>query len=1282
MFGGGGGGNVQLESASASINTLSKGMKKRQGPHKRAGGKENGYFNSRSSNSSTTSNSNSNKSNNSIKKTPTKTKKKGWGLNNKNKKKNKGKNNHNNNRVLQETKQAPKLSIFLQQAEENDDHSLNHTIDTGSLTASLTTASLVSAGGTCPKSGLDASNSDSSNTELTHPYVRPLTPPDSELYQTRPRSAAGVVPPPLHESFPMDGVTELSDSNSAIDALEALETMQSLSASHDYHDSQSESPVVTTPLHHQPYDSASVDNSSGGGSAERSDGTDSTVEAADLSPNQVSPLHKTLANSNARNNRVIVELSPPLYHEREGGSTASSENDDDQIGSAVASLESSEVSSVIEDEDDGDDEKFRNLLMSGTSTPKADLSTRSETQLSAAERAKSILDRYRQQREELQKKSSNDSIAEESISLSIKSEDESVANINQNMAVSFDNSSMDLEELLIDVNTDKVVDDDMVLDKADDEEEDNDFLTAVDSEHAIDSGSIGDDSANADLSHDTSENLSLEQQPHQQQLARMEFDLDFVIKGGINVENQDQNGQDMAQVSNEFVETRDDVKVETEVEVKVETKTTKTDEFHKSFEDIIREVEETIANSQKENSWISNGLLSSLEQQQQQDDSSVSQHSIISFNSEEFKEDEVLEDSGHNSSIVCRDISTIIEEHEHEDCDVSLCPIDAAMERGKIQSQQCNRIEKEAVEDQGRQEITSNSPRTVQEEQEMSLKLPQTTGSSRSFDSYEFREDEIEEENVHDSSQTGVDISTIVEDQEDETSHDPIDAVMKRDELSSNELDDIVVSASSFTSDEFKEDEIEESTFHSSGAGLDMVTIVEEQEGEVSNGSIDIIKEVPSTEEKDLTIEMTKSEPPSLNTPSYGKLQDQSTEPSTVAMGTPSMPSYPISSASNETTVSLQLPSQTTLTRYDSSDSQLKSALLSKNIPKPTLKKSVSWKDKTDVFTYLPPQAQDLQKARDLVSTYEKIMKALNTRCPDTAESKDNDDRSSSSDADLSETSGSSLDSLLSILSGESNESIKEALEQIAQETVKLASQEELVTEEEKENARTQLLENSFQEINETNASSSSFESLLSVISSNSSNSNQSMKQVVKKLKEEAEMRIIFCSKQLEEARLAAMKEQEVDSIDSSLTSSSLSSAASSTDTSESVKALMTKLKTERSRQAEVFTSTNDMFSLIYNRNQKEEARVQIVSNNWVDGLSIGSSSSLSSLLSASPNSSLSTTESSESVQYMMRTLKTEKERHRQRRNKIRSVKSFVDSMCCIPSASIIPGSPERKRHL
>lgn len=1237
MFGGGG--NVQLESASATMSMapVSMGKKrKKQRPKKQAGGKENGY----SSNSSTTSNTNSNKSNNSLKKVPTKAKKGGWGRN-KNKKKNKGKNNNNNNRALQESNQAPKLSVFLQQAEQNDDQSLNHTIDTGSLTASLTTASLVSAGGTCPKSGLDTSNSDSSNADLTHPYVRALPPPHLELYQTRPKSAAGEVPPPLHESFPMEGVTELSvaelsDSNSAIDALEALETIQSLSGFNQYHDLHSESPT-TTALHH-PYDSVSVDTSTGG-SAERSDGTESTVEAADLSPNNVSPLHKTLANSTSRNNRVIVNLSPPLYHDgRENNHSPPSEDENDHIDSAAASLQSSDVSSELEDED----EKYNHLLLKNSS--KVQVSESPEAELSPAERAKSILARYRQQREELQKKSSQDSVAEESLGLAStsKSEDESSDIIN-NIAVSFDNSSIDLEDLLADADTDKDLDNNnTLLDEVDDD--DGDFLSAVGSEHAIDSGSIGDDSANADLSHDTSENLSLEPKNHQQ-LAQMEFDLDFILKGETNPHRKLQEGHDVvAQARSEAVDTRDDV----ESEIKVETKTVKTEELHKSFEDIIREVEETIANSQKQNSWISNGLL---QQQQEQDDASTSQNSAISFNSDDFKEDEIIEDSGHNSSIICHAISTIVEEHENEDCDESHCPIDAAMERGKIKSHECNRIE-EGDNDQ---------------EQEIAMKLPQTAGFTTSFDSYEFREDEIEG-------------------QKDAISDDSIDAVMERDDNSLKktaaieeedlESSAIMVSANSFTSDEFREDEIEETTFHSSNIGPDMSMTVDQQTAVKSNGPVGV-----PTNEKEQNTEMGQSD----DRPFDEKVQDQSIDISPTSMDIPSMPSYATVSANKENAVSFPVqPSSSTITRLGSNDSRIKSALLCKKISKPVLKKTVSWKDETDVFTYLPPQAQDLQKARDLVATYEKIMNALNTRRPDTAESKSEDDKSSSSDADLSETSGSSIDSLLSILSEKSSESMKEALGQIAQETAKMVSLEELGQDEEHERARTQLLENSFLDICEANTSSSSIESLLSVISNVSSNSNQSMKQVVKRLKEEAETRVIFCSKQLEAARMAAMKKQDTDSNDSSLSSSSASSSlpstASSTGTSESVKALMTKLKTERSRQAEVFTSTRDMFSLLKNKNQKEEARVQIVSNNWIDGLSIGSSSSLSSLLSASPNSSLSTTESSESVQYMMRTLKSEKERHRQRRNKIRSVKSFVDSMCCFPSTSSISGFPDSKK--
>ncbi len=890
--------------------------------------------------------------------------KKGWFNRKKNDKK----------KGMNKQKSAPKLSIFLQQSSHDDQSLNNNTIETGSLTASLS-ASLNSS----PSAKLD-SHHDSTNTLNTLP-------------STRPPSSSGVASPALHESYPMNDIYEVSDSdlNSEREIIEAS------------------SPNVSLPLHEKTF---TVDETA------KSDSTADSSSQEDLSPESSAPKQKRISKFGNKG-EASTHLKLPLY-----------QNNQDDPDPAL------EMSDVSSDEGESPTKKKNKDLES--EPPSID---------------------FRPEHSYIQ---DSHSLAE--------SEDISDKSHNlENGRLSYDLIFSDLQESSTEIMN--------LLFPHAQKFEDSDFFSAVDSIDALDDGSLGNGSANADLSSQLLEKSKLDES--QMQSIQLEFDLDFLKNKNLEV--------------NQEKET-----IESQVQ--------------RSFEDIVNEVEETIATSQRKNTdngpWIANGLLSTL-----RDDSSSTQQSVISFTSEDFKEEE--------TNISSPQISTIIEEEGDGD-DGSNDPIDAAMDRGRLKS--------------------------LESKIDATINIIDT-------------EKAVESEDV---------ISTVKEEESRQTVASIVDPF-----LSSRKTTSVTMLSSKF-----------HNGFSSS--------------------------------------QLNTCSPP-------------------------------------------------------------KSALLSKSLPRPELKKTVSWKDETDVFTYMPAQAQDLQRARDLVATYEKMMETLNARRPLSAEIKsgnNDDDKSASSDTDLSETS-LSVESLLSAISHDSStskESIKMALEQIAQEAMKLSTpetsmpsiQQSELSLGNKPNESSQATDHKFPDAIGTNNSSSSFESIVSAISNASNHSSESMKLVIQRLKEEAERQVIFSSQKLEEARSKAMREQN-EGNDSSVSSASSSpSTASSTGTSESVKALMAKLKNERTRQVQVFSSTRDLFSLLNDNTEKEEARLQILENDWVDGGESGSSSSLSSLLSASPNSSASTTDSSESVLKMMTMLKNEKERQKERRNKLRSVKEFVDSVCCIPSNSQI----------
>ncbi len=997
-------------------------------------------------------------------------KKKGGWFNNNKRKKNKGKAaQKNKGKDVTVSTTAPKLSIFLQQNSEPDNESLNHTIDTGSLTASLTSHSKASE-----------------NLPQHAEYVRALTPLEKTRRPTRPSSAAGVAPPSLDKAFPIQGVTEDDDES----------------------DSSSETNEIKQPLQSSVSDPPS--------DTEKSDTTAETTEDLDLSP---TPKDRKSLSSNSisvRRNEIpevkLMDMPPRSYYDE----TA-------ELSDPAASLDDSDVSSS-----DASSVGAIEALNKLTADLTAELETFAKVEPVEESLADSIsLAETLPEVEPLLAAEGEESITD-SISL-VDSEDAvDFFGIDEGDSANADLLMLDLEESSTNIadllEPLKIEFDVKTIER--------DFYSTMDSENTIDDDTFGNDSANADLgwnpsSNDESKDRSVSP------TALFEFDMEIFKKDrSIDVKTDEVN-VDVVEETKKTVDNDDVVK--------------------KTFDQIINEVEETIANSQKmynnnSSNWIPNGLMTTV-----RDDSSLkSQSSAISFNSDDFKEEDSVVPH-KNSMKPGLGISTITEETED---DGSEDPLDVAIERGRSRSQ---------------------------EEQQ--------------------QQQQPEESNEEDANERTKAIKTLQQ----------------------------------------------------------SLTIALDPSP----------KKEPSPPNEDTA--KPESSPLEMTGPK-----------STPSSSSPPVVSTPLPSAMRKATLHSSLPTL--------SANPLKSALLCKSMPRPTLTKSVSWREDNDVFTYLPAQAEDLQKARDLVATYEKLMSALNARRPASSDSSkssltNNDDEkshSSSSDADLSLASSSSTSSLESLLSALSNassassESMKIVIQQLTEETEKLVSQQFESKEDEKKEARNEMLENKWPEtVETTNNSSSSFESLLSALSQASSNSSSSVKMVVQKLKEEAERRVEFSSQRLEEEKLRILKEKGLD--DSSISSSTFSSSPSvpsstgSTGTSESVKKLMKELNSERSKQAQVFTSTADMFTLLHNKKSSEQARVQILDNNWVDGmdgLECGSSSSLPSLLSASPCSSQSSNDSSESVQYMMRALQRETERQRQRRNKIRSVREFVDSVCNVSSTS------------
>ncbi len=674
-----------------------------------------------------------------------------------------------------------------------------------------------------------------------------------------------------------------------------------------------------------------------------------------------------------------------------------------------------------------------------------------------------------------------------------------------------------------------------------------DYLSAANSEHALENFSITSDSANEDLQAQLYLDMDNEELSFPVQMV---FDCDFFK----------QNSEEVIQE----LQRKGEKSIENEVQ--------------KSFDEIVNEVEETIANAQSashqngpsDGPWIANGLLSSLRDDSSHSSSQNSQNSSFSFTSDDFKEEEFEEEV--NAPVKAGlGITTIMEDEKEDDCTRDSTSFEATIEEAPEEDP----AEKDPAEK----------------------------------DQYESRRSNCNEDQVKE-------LRHVISQMMEKPPTSPTSPTSTLQSSADSELSDSSPSV-------------------------------------VTSTTVPSTTTAPSDTAKSLSLSLNNSIPSSASSPSLN--------------GT-----IPASSSSQSLNKNVCPP---------------KSALLSKCLPRPELKKTVSWKDETDVYTYLPQGVEELQKARDLVATYEKIMAALNAKRPSSVECKGDEEgsASSSSDADLSERSTSSVSSIESLLSAlshassTSSGSVKIVIDQIKMETERIVAESLEDLEEETEQARSQILENKWPEIVETNTSSSSIESLLSALSQASSNSGESMKMVVQKLKDEAERRVILSAQMESEIKevLAKKTEKKSNDDDTSASSSTFSSLAqsdiskaSSTGTSASVKELMKQLKNERSKQANVFKSQQDMFSLLHNDSQKEEARVQILDNDWVDPIDCGSSSSLSSLLSASPCSSTTTNDSSESVQRMMRTLKNEKERHTQRRERIRGIKEFVESACCIRTSS------------
>eukprot|EP00551_Chaetoceros_affinis_P006581 CAMPEP_0203666672 /NCGR_PEP_ID=MMETSP0090-20130426/3676_1 /ASSEMBLY_ACC=CAM_ASM_001088 /TAXON_ID=426623 /ORGANISM="Chaetoceros affinis, Strain CCMP159" /LENGTH=948 /DNA_ID=CAMNT_0050530629 /DNA_START=96 /DNA_END=2939 /DNA_ORIENTATION=+ len=899
-------------------------------------------------------------------------KRKGWGRNNKKK----------NRRGKQKdaAQPAPKLSVFLQQIEPEDDNSLNHTVDTGSLTASITTNSI--------------SKSGSTSRPQTPVYCRPLTAPES----TRPASAAGVSPPPLNESFPIDNVSE-NRSQSSNSTPESTGNVKLL-------------PQTSMPRQHVDRNVTDTTASLGSSDVSSSDSSNSVLEELE---------------------NFRVRSSVPQGVHTEGGTNSEKDAADSSLASSVGSNDAVEDLSGTYDEAESNAD-FALMLDDGSLTD--------------------------------------------------------VADILSPLQVEFDTTTME-----------------------------QDYLSIGNSEDALENFSITSDSANEDLKGsfyldiDESEALSVPVQ--------IVFDRDFFT------EEKNIDSQDAIQ------------ELELELELKEEQNTPE-NEVLKSFDEIVNEVEETIANAQSAaqqkkaegDSWIANGLLSSLQDDSSHSSSQNSQNSSFSFTSDDFKEEDFEEEERNTPVKAGLGITTIVEEDKE----------DESTKEGSV-----DRIVK-----------------------------------------------------------SGFGITTIVEgEKEDESgSIDPIEEEDTTDELKRSNCD---------------EDKVKELRHAIS-------KMMENQPASPIS-----TRQLP---------EEPESEDPSEPEPSEPELEPfPSSAFHTIPSSSPVDRNIPASSpprSLNSSITSRSIPQSLTLNNsitasglsqsFTKSINPPKSALLSKSLPRPELKKSVSWKDETDVYTYLPKGAEELQKARDLVATYAKIMDALNAKRPSSAQSKADEEGSSasvsasisgssSSSENISDRSASSLSSIESLLSAlshassNSSGSVKIVIDQIKTETERMVAESMgNIDDDETEQARAEILENKWPEIVETNASSSSIESLMSALSIASLESNESMKMVVQKLKDEAERRVILSAQMESEIKevLAKKAERRSNNDDTSESSSTFSSLAqsdiskdSSTGTSDSVKALMKQLNSERSKQANVFKSQQDMFSLLHNDSQKEEARVQIMDNDW-----------------------------------------------------------------------------------
>jgi len=396
-------------------------------------------------------------------------------------------------------------------------------------------------------------------------------------------------------------------------------------------------------------------------------------------------------------------------------------------------------------------------------------------------------------------------------------------------------------------------------------------------------------------------------------------------------------------------------------------------------------------------------------------------------------------------------------------------------------------------------------------------------------------------------------------------------------------------SVASFTSDDFKEEDFQDAQSGQIKSGLEITTI---EEGEEKESSSELFDSSSSPQQSQSKEEVKRSVP---------------------RMPTP-YPSFRGSTAS--------------------------SILLCKSTPRPVLKKQVSWNDKNDICTFLPNDVNDLQKARDLISSYEKMMASLNARLSTPPVEVDGE----TSDADISESS-SSVESLLSALSqasSTSSGSVKLIVELLREEAEKRVVQSSFNDDSERETARGAILRNTWPEVKlvDSSGSSSSFSSVYSSVSqfsqASSTGTAESVKMLMMKLQQERarQSRLLFSS-----SRNLKLNH---DTINEHLTAH------------ESMLANKGNINDQQSARESMLANNGNI-------NDQQTARESMLANNWVDA-DLSSSSDLSSLLSASPDSSQSTTDSSDSVRYMMQTLKVEGERQIQRRKRMRDL---IDSACC-----------------